>query len=53
MHSPNGATANAIIYNLVETAKANDLKVCDYLESLITKLTAHADDTDRGAIRAA
>ena len=51
MYSPNGAKASAIIYSLVETAKANDLKVYDYLELLITELSAHADDTDRSFIK--
>ena len=51
MYSPNGAKASAIIYSLVETAKANDLKVYDYLELLITELSAHADDTDLSFIK--
>ena len=51
MYSPNGAKASAIIYSLVETAKANDLKVYDYLELLITELSTHADDTDRSFIK--
>ncbi|MBP5261681.1 MAG: IS66 family transposase [Clostridiales bacterium] len=50
MYSPNGAKASSIIYSLVETAKANDLKVYDYLELLITELSAHADSTDRSFI---
>lgn len=29
-----GADASVIIYSIVETAKANDINVCDYLEYL-------------------
>ena len=50
MYSPNVAKASSIIYSLVETAKANDLKVYDYLELLITELSAHAESTDRNFI---
>ena len=37
--SVNGAKASAIIYSIVETAKANGLNVYKYLEFLITKLS--------------
>ena len=50
MYSEKGATASAIIYSLVETAKANDLKVYDYLELLIKELSEHAEDKDRSFI---
>ena len=46
-NSIHGASASAILYSIVETAKANDLKVYDYLEFLLTELTKHAEDTDR------
>lgn len=36
--SPHGATASAIIYSIVETAKANDLNPFYYLEYLFLKL---------------
>lgn len=41
------AEASAIMYSLVETAKANGLRVYDYLEYVLTELAAHQDDTDR------
>lgn len=41
-----GAEASAIIYSLVETAKANNLKPYDYLEYLLTEIPNHMDDTD-------
>lgn len=41
-----GATSSAIIYSLVETAKANDLKPYDYLKHLLTELPKHVDGTD-------
>lgn len=47
MFSENGAQASAVIYSLVETAKANDLRVFEYLELLLTELAAHADDDDQ------
>lgn len=45
-----GAEASAIIYSIVETAKANGLKVYDYLEYLFTVMPEHMDDTDRSFI---
>lgn len=42
-----GAEASAIMYSLVETAKANGLRGYDYLEYVLTELAAHQDDTDR------
>ena len=50
MYSLGGAKASAIIYSLVENAKTNDLQVYDYLELLITELSAHADDNGRSFI---
>ena len=37
--SVNGGKASAIIYSIVETAKANGLNVYKYLEFLITELS--------------
>ena len=37
--------ASAVLYNIVETAKANDLKAYDYLEYSIDELAKHAEDT--------
>ena len=46
IYSPNGAQASAILYSLVETAKANDLKVYEYFEYLLQELPQHQEDTD-------
>ena len=43
--SEKGAEASSVIYSLVETAKANNLRVYDYLELLLTELPKHASDT--------
>ena len=34
----NGANASAIIYSIVETAKANDLNIYKYLKYLLTEI---------------
>ena len=39
-----GAEASAIIYSIVETAKANNLRTYDYLELLLTEIPNHIDD---------
>lgn len=39
-----GANASAIIYSLVETAKANDLNVYEYMKYLLTEIPNHMDD---------
>ena len=49
--SPRGAEASAVIYSLVETAKANSLRLFDYFEYLYTELATHADDTSRDFIQ--
>lgn len=46
MDSVRGAQASAVLYSLVETAKANKLRIYDYLELLLTELPKHADDTN-------
>lgn len=43
----NGARASAIIYSIVETAKANNLKPFDYVQYLLEEIPQHMDDTDR------
>ncbi|MFR3316194.1 MAG: transposase domain-containing protein [Waltera sp.] len=35
------------MYSLVETAKANGLRVYEYLEYVLTELAAHQDDASR------
>lgn len=42
-----GSTYKALQYSLVETAKANGLRVYKYLEYVLTELAAHQDDTSR------
>ena len=42
-----GAKSSAIIYSITETAKANGLKVYDYVEHLLTEIPKHEDDTNR------
>ena len=39
-----GAKASAVIYSLVETAKANNLWTYEYLELLLTEIPNHLDD---------
>lgn len=36
--TPKGATANAVLYTLVETAKANELDVYEYVKYLLTEM---------------
>ena len=47
MYSPKGASASAIIYSLVETAKANELRLYDYFEFLITEMSKHLREEAR------
>ena len=51
MNSIRGAQASAIMYSLVETAKANNLRVYEYLEYVLTELVRHQDDTDRAFLK--
>ena len=44
--SSNGARASAMIYSLVETAKANHLNVYEYFELLLTEIPKHMNDTN-------
>ena len=43
-----GAKATAILYTLVETAKANDIDPYYYLKYLLDSMPGHMDDHDRG-----
>ena len=43
----NGAKSSAIIYSIVETAKANNLNPSRYFELLLTEIPRHMEDTDR------
>ncbi len=40
-----GAKASAIVYSIVETAKANDLKPYEYMKYLLEEIPKHMDDT--------
>ncbi len=41
-----GAKASAIIYSLVETAKANNLNVYEYFKHILTAIPDHMDDSN-------
>lgn len=43
----NGAKTSAIIYSIVETAKANNLKPFDYVRYLLEEIPKHMNDTNR------
>lgn len=40
-----------LIIRYLETAKANNLRVYEYLEYLLTELPRHADDTSRDFLK--
>ncbi len=40
-----GAQASAILYSIVETAKANDLNIYQYFRHLLTVIPQHMEDT--------
>ena len=42
----NGAKTSAIIYSIVETAKANNLKSFNYVQYLLEEIPQHMDDRD-------
>ena len=46
IESSNGAKASAILYSLVETAKANMINTFEYFNLLLTKIPQHMDDKD-------
>ena len=50
-NSIEGARSNAILYSLVETARANDLHVYNYINYILEELVKHLDDTDRSFIK--
>ena len=39
-----GAKSSAVIYSITETAKANGVKVYEYVEHLLTEIPKHLDD---------
>ena len=50
-NSKEGAESNAILYSIVETAKANGIHVYNYINHVLEELVKHADDTDRSFIK--
>ena len=42
----NGTKTSAIIYSIVATAKANNLKPYDYIQYILEENLKHMDDTD-------
>lgn len=42
-----GAKASAVIYSIVETAKANDLKPFHYVQYLLEEIPKHMEDTNK------
>jgi len=49
--SKNGAGASAILYSIIETAKANILRLNDYIEYGIEELVNHQEDTNRDFLK--
>lgn len=47
INTDHGAKASAMLYSLVETAKANGLNPYKYFEMLLTVIPQHMDDKDR------
>ena len=41
-----GAQTSAILYSIVETAKANELNIYQYFKHLLTEIPKHMDNTD-------
>ena len=50
-YSTKGAKASAVLYSIVETAKANNLKVFDYINLLLAEMSAHKNDPDKSYIK--
>ncbi|MEJ8775816.1 transposase domain-containing protein, partial [Blautia sp. HCN-1074] len=46
IESSNGAKASAILYSLVETAKANTINTFEYFNLLLTEIPQHMEDKD-------
>ena len=50
IYSKNGASASAVLYSIIETTRANNLRTINHLEYLLTELVNHQDDTSRDFI---
>lgn len=48
IESDRGAKASAVLYSLVETAKANGINPYKYFEMLLTEIPNHMDEKDLG-----
>ena len=46
IEASNGAKASAVLYSLVETAKANGLNTFEYFNLLLTEIPQHVDDNN-------
>ncbi len=46
IESSNGAKASAVLYSLVETAKANGLNTFEYFNLLLTEIPQHMDESN-------
>ena len=46
MDTIHGAKSSVIIYSIVETAKANNLKPFDYVQYLLEEIPKHMDERD-------
>ncbi|MCB5688333.1 IS66 family transposase [Blautia wexlerae] len=46
IESSNGAKVSAILYSLVETAKANIINTFEYFNLLLTEIPQHMEDKD-------
>jgi type III secretion system FlhB-like substrate exporter len=44
--TPKGADASAVVYSIVETAKANNLNIYKYLDYLLTEMPKYIHDLD-------
>ena len=50
-YSSKGARASAVLYSIVETAKANNLKVYEYINLVLSEMMEHKDDPDQSYVR--
>jgi hypothetical protein len=46
IESSNGARVSAMLYSLVETARANQINTYNYFNLLLSEIPKHMDDTD-------
>ena len=46
-----GASASAVIYSIMDTAKANNLRPFYYLEYVLTEMAQHKNDEDNSYLQ--